>query len=120
MRAGNPPNFRGGRVPTSPRCGRVPTGGRCGRVPTCGRCGRVPVSPAPPDRLSRASLGRIQRSLLVLSLDSPVVTTPSGRGPEGVAAQVLHGGGAGANSANRWWDKTLQVGGVTPEGRGHT
>ncbi|XP_068855674.1 carnitine O-acetyltransferase-like, partial [Aphelocoma coerulescens] len=61
------------------------------------------------DRLSRASLGRIQRSLLVLSLDSPVLAPPGGRGPEGVAAQVLHGGGAGANSANRWWDKTLQL-----------
>ncbi|XP_030826394.1 carnitine O-acetyltransferase-like, partial [Camarhynchus parvulus] len=61
------------------------------------------------DRLSRASLGRIQRSLLVLSLDSPVLAPPGGRGPEGVAAQVLHGGGANANSANRWWDKTLQL-----------
>uniref|UniRef100_A0A8C5IID2 Uncharacterized protein n=1 Tax=Junco hyemalis TaxID=40217 RepID=A0A8C5IID2_JUNHY len=48
-------------------------------------------------------------SLLVLSLDSPVLAPPGGRGPEGVAAQVLHGGGANANSANRWWDKTLQA-----------
>ncbi|KAM6989119.1 LOW QUALITY PROTEIN: carnitine O-acetyltransferase-like, partial [Passerculus sandwichensis] len=60
------------------------------------------------DRLSRASIGRIQRSLLVLSLDSPVLAPPGGRGPEGVAAQVLHGGGANANSANRL-DKTLQL-----------
>uniref|UniRef100_A0A8C3N8U9 Uncharacterized protein n=1 Tax=Geospiza parvula TaxID=87175 RepID=A0A8C3N8U9_GEOPR len=55
-------------------------------------------------------------SLLVLSLDSPVLAPPGGRGPEGVAAQVLHGGGANANSANRWWDKTLQVGGALDGG----
>ncbi|XP_027563105.1 carnitine O-acetyltransferase-like, partial [Neopelma chrysocephalum] len=58
-------------------------------------------------RLSRDSIGRIQRSLLLLSLDSPVLS--GGRGQGGVAAQVLHGGGACANSANRWFDKTLQL-----------
>ncbi|XP_068027149.1 LOW QUALITY PROTEIN: carnitine O-acetyltransferase-like, partial [Melanerpes formicivorus] len=60
------------------------------------------------DRLNRASIGQIQRSLFALSLDTPVLATPGGRGPAGVAGQVLHGGGAGANSANRWFDKSLQ------------
>ncbi|XP_053908041.1 carnitine O-acetyltransferase-like isoform X2 [Cuculus canorus] len=59
------------------------------------------------DRLNRSSLGRIQRSLLALSLDSAVMA--AGRSPGGGAAQILHGGGAGANSGNRWFDKTLQV-----------
>ncbi|KAM6288952.1 LOW QUALITY PROTEIN: carnitine O-acetyltransferase-like [Aegotheles albertisi] len=61
------------------------------------------------DRLNRASLGRIQRSLLALGLDAPVLAAAGGRGPGGGAGQVLHGGGAGANSANRWFDKTLQL-----------
>lgn len=68
--------------------------------------------PAPADRLNRDSIGRIQRSLFALSLDAPVLAGAGGRGPEGGAKQVLHGGGAGANSANRWFDKTLQVGGA--------
>ncbi|XP_049648639.1 carnitine O-acetyltransferase-like [Accipiter gentilis] len=60
------------------------------------------------DRLNRASIGRIQRSLFALSLDAPVLAAAGGRGPGGGAAQVLHGGGACANSGNRWFDKTLQ------------
>ncbi|XP_065510929.1 LOW QUALITY PROTEIN: carnitine O-acetyltransferase-like [Caloenas nicobarica] len=60
------------------------------------------------DRLNRDSIGRIRRSLFALSLDAPVLAAAAGRGPEGGAKQVLHGGGAGANSANRWFDKTLQ------------
>lgn len=73
--------------------------------------------PAPADRLNRDSIGRIRRSLFLLSLDAPVLAAAEGRGPEGGAKQVLHGGGAGANSANRWFDKTLQVGGASG-GRG--
>ncbi|XP_075345518.1 carnitine O-acetyltransferase-like isoform X5 [Mycteria americana] len=60
------------------------------------------------DRLNRASIGRIQRSLFALSLDAPVLAAAGGRGPGGGAGQVLHGGGACANSGNRWFDKTLQ------------
>ncbi|XP_074713956.1 carnitine O-acetyltransferase-like [Strix uralensis] len=60
------------------------------------------------DRLNRASIGRIQRSLFALSLDAPVLAAAGGRGPGAGAGQVLHGGGAGANSGNRWFDKTLQ------------
>lgn len=60
------------------------------------------------DRLNRASIGRIQRSLLALALDAPVMAA-GGRGPGGGAGQVLHGGGAGANGCNRWFDKALQL-----------
>ncbi|XP_066842778.1 carnitine O-acetyltransferase-like [Anser cygnoides] len=60
------------------------------------------------DRLNRASIGRIQRSLLALALDAPVMAA-GGRSPGGGAGQVLHGGGAGANSCNRWFDKALQL-----------
>lgn len=61
------------------------------------------------DRLNRASIGRIQRSLLALALDAPVMADAMGQSPGGGAEQVLHGGGAGANSCNRWFDKALQV-----------
>ncbi|KAM4637147.1 LOW QUALITY PROTEIN: carnitine O-acetyltransferase-like [Amazona ochrocephala] len=59
--------------------------------------------------LNRTAIGHIRRSLVALSLDAPVVGRAEGRGPGGGARQVLTGGGACANSANRWFDKSLQV-----------
>ena len=51
----------------------------------------------------------IQRSIFVLCLDKPVADGNEPIPRSLVAAQMLHGGGAPLNSANRWFDKTLQV-----------
>ncbi|XP_045469830.1 carnitine O-acetyltransferase-like [Harmonia axyridis] len=59
------------------------------------------------DKMNRASLDAIESSLFILCLDNPLpkwndeVLTLA-------AKQCIHGGGIDGNSANRWFDKTLQ------------
>lgn len=60
------------------------------------------------DETNRQSLDAIETSLFILCLDNPLpkwnddILTLA-------AKQCIHGGGLDGNSANRWFDKTLQV-----------
>ena len=60
------------------------------------------------DKVNKASLENIQRSIFVLCLDEHL---PSDMSDErSVAARLmLHGGGSKLNTGNRWFDKTIQV-----------
>ncbi|KAI4459911.1 carnitine o-acyltransferase [Holotrichia oblita] len=68
------------------------------------------------------NLDLIEKSLLVVCLDEPLPISFNSRFPKGskghtagsrdetnLALQMLHGGGTKYNSANRWFDKTLQL-----------
>ena len=59
------------------------------------------------DKVNKASLENIQRSIFVLCLDEHL---PSDMSDErSVAARLmLHGGGSKLNTGNRWFDKTIQ------------
>lgn len=74
------------------------------------------------DEQNRRNLDLIARSLLVICLDEPLPSTFNCRLPRGakghstggrdetnLALQMLHGGGSGYNSGNRWFDKTVQI-----------
>jgi hypothetical protein len=60
------------------------------------------------DKVNKASLENIQKSIFVLCLDEHL---PSDMSDErSVAARLmLHGGGSKLNTGNRWFDKTIQV-----------
>ena len=69
--------------------------------------------------MNRTSLALIEQSIFILCLDKPVPlsfnhqssvdeTSAHERDDVSLAAQMLHGLGSGANSANRWFDKTMQ------------
>ena len=59
------------------------------------------------DHVNKFSLEDIQRSILVLCLDQPL---PDVKDPlSEYGGDMLHGSGSQVNSANRWFDKTLQV-----------
>lgn len=71
---------------------------------------------------NRRNLELIEQALLVLCLDEPLPTTfntrvqrgvkghtAGGRDETNLAIQMLHGGGSVHNSANRWFDKTIQL-----------
>ncbi|KAK2174837.1 hypothetical protein NP493_772g02027 [Ridgeia piscesae] len=55
------------------------------------------------------TIAEIQKSIFVLNLDRAMPETKTGDERYSVmAAQMNHGGGSAHNSANRWFDKTLQ------------
>ncbi|XP_076455057.1 carnitine O-acetyltransferase-like [Babylonia areolata] len=60
------------------------------------------------DPKNRAAMRDIQGSIFTLSLDQPVAGGNAPPSPSSVAAEFLHGGGPHLNSANRWFDKTVQ------------
>lgn len=57
------------------------------------------------------SVKAIQQSLFTVSLDECVAYTPESV-YNVLGLQLIHGGGTGKNSANRWMDKTIQVNGL--------
>ena len=58
---------------------------------------------------NKAHLEEIQGSIFALCLDGKVARKSSSN-QETINAQAMnHGGGSDYNSANRWFDKTLQV-----------
>lgn len=77
------------------------------------------------DETNRQSLSYLETCLYVLCLDESVTTnSPPSKNqrldsiqnieldrqePSYIAAMLLHGGGSEFNSANRWFDKFLQV-----------
>lgn len=71
-----------------------------------------------PESTNRDSLDAIERSIFVLCLDTaaPVIfnhqntieTKRNVRDDVSLASQMLHGLGTRINSANRWYDKTMQ------------
>ncbi|XP_077468625.1 choline O-acetyltransferase-like [Stigmatopora argus] len=69
----------------------------------CGGSVNVPGSPA--ESTNRDSLDLLERCLCLVCLDDGdrAELTDSAR-----AASILHGGGAGANGGNRWYDKATQ------------
>ncbi|CAH1785909.1 unnamed protein product, partial [Owenia fusiformis] len=59
------------------------------------------------DKENKKSLEEIQRSIFLLSLDSPTGHNVDNRFSV-VAEQMIHGRGSKQNSGNRWFDKTIQ------------
>ncbi|CAB1457481.1 unnamed protein product [Pleuronectes platessa] len=60
------------------------------------------------DKTNKESVSTIQRSIFVVCLDGAMPEVTDGTYRSSAAVQMLHGGGSKGNSANRWFDKTLQ------------
>ena len=74
------------------------------------------------DKTNKENLEAIERCIFVLCLDSSTPMSFSSRSPDGacdadrplrddvsLAEQMIHGHGSSVNSANRWFEKTMQV-----------
>ncbi|CAH1977426.1 unnamed protein product [Acanthoscelides obtectus] len=61
------------------------------------------------DDKNKRTLELITKSLLVVCLDEALPSTSGIRDETNLFHQMLHGGGIGLNSANRWFDKTIQL-----------
>lgn len=82
------------------------------------------------DAVNRASLSAIEGCMFILCLDKSMPlsfnhqqsvdeTSKNLRDDTSLALQMLHGHGASHNAANRWFDKTLQVGGTMGQSHIH-
>lgn len=63
------------------------------------------------DKQNCESLDLIERSLFLVCLDGPpcAIEKSAPNRMTAAALKMVHGGGAKSNSANRWFDKTIQV-----------
>lgn len=60
------------------------------------------------DKINKDSVSAIQRSIFTVCLDGAMPQVTDDMYRSCAAVQMLHGGGSQWNSANRWFDKTLQ------------
>lgn len=62
-----------------------------------------------PDKPNKEALSAIQRSICVVCLDKAMPQVPDDMYSRGNVLQMMHGGGSQWNSANCWFDKSVQV-----------
>lgn len=60
------------------------------------------------DDQNKQSVEDIQKALFLVALDNPMPKLNDSHRAM-ASKQFIHGGGSRANSANRWFDKTVQV-----------
>uniref|UniRef100_A0A3P8SZC2 Carnitine O-acetyltransferase a n=1 Tax=Amphiprion percula TaxID=161767 RepID=A0A3P8SZC2_AMPPE len=61
------------------------------------------------DKINKDSLSTIERSICTVCLDGPMPQASDEMYNTYAGLQIMHGGGSQWNSANRWFDKTLQL-----------
>ncbi|XP_051800694.1 carnitine O-acetyltransferase-like [Acanthochromis polyacanthus] len=61
------------------------------------------------DKINKESLSTIERSICTVCLDGPMPQASDEMYSICAGHQIMHGGGSQWNSANRWFDKSLQL-----------